>query len=131
MRRISSSGVLIPVVLSMILVACSSDDGSEGNDDCTQGCAKADVLHCANEVAGRCASECQQLNMMAVCKSEWDTWMSCSANATYACNDMGEAKPRGCDTQEGTYFACLFGGGRPTAAPTDRAGPQLGAGDDE
>ncbi len=113
MIKISRCGALIPLVLWMVFAGCSSDDSSNpsgGGDNCTQACAKADALHCTNDVAGACTNECQQASMATTCKSQWDTLMTCSASATFACDTDGEAKPQGCDTQENAYFQCLFGG---------------------
>jgi hypothetical protein len=115
MKTISLRYAMVPFVFSLVLAACSSDDSSNngGSDYCSQSCAKAEALHCPNDVAGSCASECQQLSMMAMCKTQFDALMSCSATAMYACDSNGEAKVQGCDTQESAYFMCVFGGGLP------------------
>lgn len=104
-------------------------DGYQGPDSlaghdtsaspCLTVCPRAAAADCATN---RCEEDCQQLVDLAatgLCAAEVEAWLTCAAQATFACDEYDTATTTACPDEDAALAVCLGG-----EAPVDGSGPK-------
>jgi hypothetical protein len=113
------------VLLSILVLACGDDDGSDAQDGqdgggagasasatpCEAGCEATLRADCTMGPSSRqvCEDDCEMLRS-GPCGSEYRALMSCGEGEDVSCSDEGLPVVEACSAEQGAFVACLSPG---------------------